>query len=578
TELRERERHLKTPVVLNVCEAVVEILASKGADRWNEDLYASFCRKWGLSDDDGNPRVGEQELFRINVALCHVLRLLRKQGLKIGHWPVVPLRYRQNLAFEYDGEIFSSLWRFERLVARLVSRKPNFGMKSEEVCARLVLAAIALDGIVFDNADGRLAGLRADDVKLEEVGVIRLPTRSGKRPKHFYIGGYTGTCLKILLPRARRGAPIFPQTWQSGQGKKKTERRRALEALILRLWNEEFPYEDPPQSLDVCYWLRASRMSLALGGMPALLLANLAGKIRGAQFPHWNESIEGSKSPENERECMRLVELHALFPDSRQGKRKAKLGSAKRLRALLHRTREDWEKENADRNERILLDWLIWLAENKRFSDMTLSTFRGHVYVVANRIFPLPVEKSLDELSVEDWETIGRRLVTNDDLAPSTRRTAMTHLRRLHEFLSERGEAPPVDFGRSCFKVPREVAECGVPFPHEVDALLDLLDAEGKEELWLATVCSFYLGLRCEEIVHLRRADVQDGYRLSVRVSKLLSSRRTIPYNLLLPEPVRSRFEILMERTGCRDEYLLRSTADPFLPMAPWQLSKAMGR
>ncbi|RMH20344.1 MAG: hypothetical protein D6698_04375, partial [Gammaproteobacteria bacterium] len=494
-ELRERERHRRNRVVLAVCEAVVDVLQRREVDRWNTETYKEFCQRMGLIDQDGKLQANDDELFRINVGLAYVLKRLTKYGLKVSLWPSVRMDVRQHLAFKYGkADEINSLWWHEQLVRRLVSRKPNYGTPTNELCVRFILAAIALDGVVIDNADGLLAGLHAEDVILGDMNLVRIPKRSGSARKNYYIGQYSTLCLKMLLPRAKKGHPLCPDGWQivSGGGDK-TERRSVLDAWIRRLWDEAFPGRLPRYPLTVAHWIRLSQLSLWFGGIPALVVADLSGKFRGAQIPYDSGSKVGEGGGKWRSGESNLAELHKLFPDSREGGMKTKLRKASWLPAKLRLYRDNFRKDGCSPNDLILLEWLIWIAEDLRFANLTLSTYRGYVSVVANRVFPLPKGKHLDELSVDDWEAIGRGVVSKTDYSPSSRRTAISHLRLLHEFLVELGKAPEVNFRKKCFSVPREIAECSIPFPHEVDALLAKLEQNESDFYWVATVCSFYL-------------------------------------------------------------------------------------
>jgi len=581
-ELRERERHLRKPLVGDVFDTVGKLLEeSNWPELWNRDMCQCFYRAFGVVGEDDKPLLPEKEIFRVNVSLHYVLRQLRDYGLRVSYWPVVPQRSRQYLAIDYDDGLFVKLWRYETLLCRLIERKPNFGMEQEELCTRLMLAAIALDGVVVGNVDGRLASLHAGEVKLDEnVRLIRLAAGKTERPKQYYLGRYTTLCFRILLPRSRKDKPIFPDDWQMGwSGKRKSPRRLALESLMARLWRDAFPYESVPEWLNVPFWIQASQMSLALDNQPSFILANLTNRLSGAQYPYWpiesgNEREDAAES--DEQAFTPLSMLHGFLPERSDGRLKLRLGDEKSLTDKLRRVRKDWMDEGAcSHNEAILLDWLVWMAENSRFKKMKLSTFRGYLTTVANRVFPIPEGKILDDLSAKDWEWIGRKVAEDRDYAPSSRRTAITHLRRLNEYLAEQGRAPTVDYTRRCFQVKREIAECAIPFPHEVDTLL--ADVNDKKH-WLAIVCSFYLGMRCEEICHLRPDDVENGYRLVVRVSKLDSSRRAIPHSLLMPKHIRDRFKQLVVSGVSKNRYLVGASGDEGAPMPPGLLSKQIGR
>jgi len=582
TELRKREQHLRKPLVGDVFDTVAGVLEDNNWQKlWNKDMCQCFYEAFGVIAEGGKLLLSEQDIFRINVSLDYVLRLLRDKGLKVSYWPMVPLQSRQYLAINYNDDLFATQRQYEAMLCQLIARKPNFGMAQEELCARLMLAVIALDGVTVGNVDGRLAALHVNDVKIDEsVSILRLATQQKvAQSKQYFLGRYTTLCFKILLPRSRNAKPVFPDDWQAGyKGHHKSPRRMALETLLRQLWRDAFPSEPVPEWLDVPYWIRASRTSLMLGGMPAFLLAHLGNRISGAQLPFWEDCSDEEGEPvseEEERVELVLSKLHALLPEKTD--RKRKLGGQKSLSDQLRQTRDEWSSQVlVSPNELILLDWLIWMTGDTRFKEMKLSTFQGYLTTVAHRAFPIPDEKMLDQLSVVDWEWIGKNVAENEDYAPSSRRTTITHLKRLNEYLVEQGKVSSVDFGKRCFRVNRKIAECAISFPHEVDVLLESLDNKNH---WLAIACAFYLGMRCEEICHLRATDIEDAYRLAVQVSKLPGSRRTAPYARLMPEHIRTRFELLVsERQRDKSDLLIMSRCEQNAPMAPGLLSKQIGR
>ncbi len=588
-EIKCKEEHLKIPVVVDVTSKVIETFElSEFNGIWNKQIERRFYELVNACNKEGRPLVDEKELFRINVGLDYVLRLLQKRAdLRVRSWPSVRLSSRQYLAVEYKQEIISCLPEYHDLLQTLISKSANFGINQQELYARVILSMIALDGVLVANADGCIAGLEKQMVHLHaNMPFIELPFSSRKRgvlKKHYYLCEYTCGCLRILLPRAKGKGSIFPRGWEmTNDHHKKRPRRIFLRKFLSDLWLSTFPDRPIPEYLDVDFWIKASRKSIALNGVPFVALAHLRNRLRGAQIPVCRDTScsvanASGKSGEIEKGPFQYVQsLHRFLADEESKKDdKLRIKNVPILKQRFKEVLEDSDKTALYQpDEVVLVRWLVWMLSQKRFKDMRLSTFRGYISSVSNRVFPLPDNKSLIDLDRSEWIQMVTDLALNEDYMPSSRRTAITHLKVLNQYLHEQDLAPEIDFSNYAFRVPRDIAECDVIFPHEIDLVLEGVDSDNQ---WLALLLAFYCGLRCEEICYLRPESFESDYRLIISRSKLASSRRTIPYGLLIPGHHRERMEVIISsRRVAGAAYLLEENGQN--PVPTWKLSKQIGR
>jgi len=104
-----------------------------------------------------------------------------------------------------------------------------------------------------------------------------------------------------------------------------------------------------------------------------------------------------------------------------------------------------------------------------------------------------------------------------------------------------------------------------------------VLDATTSDNQWLSVLLSYYCGLRCEEICYLTPNSFETDYRLVISRSKLTSSRRSVPWKLLIPEEYQDCMQdIVSSRLATGSMYLLRENMQR--PMPTWKLSKQIGR
>jgi integrase len=419
--------------------------------------------------------------------------------------------------------------------------------------------------------------------------VVEMPMNrtKGSQVKKFYLGKYSLKCMKILYQRAKNRGSIFPGSWQMTDAHHKKRRRRIyLEFFLAELWRSAFPDKPQPDYLGVDFWIKASRLSMVLNGVPFLCLADLRNRLRGAQTPAarraGNNLTHQSAQPEQEdvinttQRSEWLKSLHVLvrkYDD--QSKEKMRLGQARDLYDEFRKALFEAECSGAcNADEAVLARWLIWMMDQKRFRHMRLSTFRGYVSAVSNRVLPLPEGRSIIQIGTKGWMQAVYDLATNEDYMPSSRRTAITHMRVLNEYLHSQKLAPKVDFSDYKYRVPRTTAECEVIFPHEVD---DLIAKAPEENMKVALILAFYCGLRCEEVCYLTVDAALDEYRLLIGRSKLPSSRRTFPFGLFVPEPhMEFLREIIRKRLDDDVPWLVCDEEDE--PVPTWKLSKQVGR
>jgi len=557
---------------------------------WNKKCTEIFFHHMGFTDQKPGKSIEEEELFLCTVGLIWMLNSIRKTTcLKVSHKPDVCLKNRQYLAIEYDILDFLHLSEFHRMILELTSSSPNYGTNQEELCARLILSLISFDGMVIANADGRIADIEKKMIHLDcDMPLIEIPMsrKKGSQVKQFYLGNYSLGCMKILYQRAKDHGPIFPISWlMTDSHHKKRERRIYLETFLAKLWRSAFPDRPKPDYLDVEFWIRESRLSMVLNGVPFVCLADLRNLLRGAQVPvicvgdklsHQSAQAE-PKNVIYDVQCFDwLKSFHTLVrKHDNSNIKKMILGQAHELYDEIQKALLEAEYSGVcNEDEAVLARWLIWMMDQKRFRKMRLSTFRGYISAVSNRVLPLPEGKSIVKMGMEDWKQAVYDLATNEDYMPSSRRTAITHMKVLNEYLYEQGMAPKVNFSDYKYRVPRATAECEVIFPHEVD---DIIDSLQDENMKIALILAFYCGLRCEEVCYLTVAGALDEYRLLVGRSKLASSRRTFPYGLFVPEPYMECLrEIIQKRLDAGATWLVCGDGDE--PMPTWKLSKQVGR
>ncbi|WP_176958136.1 tyrosine-type recombinase/integrase [Mariprofundus sp. KV] len=536
----------------------------------------------------------EEEQFFCNVTLSWILHGLQtSSGLRISHWPEVHLRARQYLAIEYDHLDFDRLFEFHKLIRELTKKSVNNGHNHKDAFARLIFSLIALDGVVVENADGRIVDLEKNMIHLNcDMPLIELPMnrKKNRQLKHYYLGDYSLGCMKVLYQRAKKDGSIFPEGWQMTRDhKKKRPRRIYLEAFLQSLWRSVFPDRPVPDYLDVEFWIRSSRLSMVLNGVPFVCLADHRNRIRGAQIPleqlladeeevsNVASQAASDISLDNEHEYTWLKTLHVLVRKSDVSSTggKVTLGDAGTLRKEFEKSLIDGESNGrCVKDEKVLGRWLIWMMKQKRFQNMRLSTFRGYISAVINRVLPLPDGKSIVKMNANEWKAAIRDLASNEDYMPSSRRTAISHMKVLNEYLHEQGIAPKIDFTDYSFRVSRTTAKCAVIYPHEVDEVINPAD---NENIKIALIFAFYCGLRCEEVCYLTVKGALDEYRLLVGRSKLFSSRRTFPYGLFVPEEHLDFLKsYIQQRLSDDATWLLIGEEDE--PIPTWKLSKQVGR
>ncbi|RMH47500.1 MAG: hypothetical protein D6694_01880 [Gammaproteobacteria bacterium] len=580
-EIREKESHLKLPVVRDIISHVVEVfLSPEFSGTWNKRVALQFYQNVGAADEDGRSKIPEKELFRINVGLDHVLRLIKKEtDLRVSYWPEVRLANRQYLALEYAPDQIRQLREFQALLVTMVKRRPNIKIKQEELCCRIILSMIAFDGVLMANADGLICSIARDWVHLDcDMPVVELPisNKPQAQRKHYYIGEYTQACFKFLIHRGRKDGSLFPTDWRmTNRHHKKRRRRFFLECELAKLWTQTFRDRPVPENLDMSFWIQSSRLSCALGGVPFVGIAHLRNRLRGAQVP---VGVVGSGercqiNSDNPYQWVRS--MHKVIREQDRPDEKLRLKNIRNLSGQLKRSLDQASSNGrVGQNEYLLASWLIWMLEQDRFKEMRLSNYKGYVSAVANRVFPLEEGKLIKDLTKDEWVQMIKDLAEDVDYMPSSRRTAITHLKRFNEYLSEKHLAPRIDFNNYAFRVRREFAECSIVFPHEVDLLLEGTQTDDR---WLAILLAFYCGLRCEEICYLRPDSFEGDNRLVVGRSKLPSSRRTLPHGLLIPDRHLERLRSIIENRRNQGATFLLD-GDGQFPVPTKRLSKRIGR
>ena len=386
---------LRKPLILKVARELFYILREPNfTGRWNKKSTQLFYIRMGIIDDNGAVKFEEEEQFLCNVALSWMLKSLRNSSdLRVSNWPQVRLKARQYLAIEYNQFDFEHLMEFHRLVQELVNYTPNYGTSQNDICARLVLSLIGIDGVVIANADGRISDIEKKMIHLEyDMPIIQMAMsrKKGSQTKQFYLGDYSLRCMKILYPRARKQGPIFPGGWlMTNAHHKKRDRRIYLEQFLASLWCSAFPDRPVPGYLDVEFWIRESRLSMVLNGVPFVCLADLRNRIRGAQVPVLSELDPSIKlctpEPEYLMEYVQsfdwLMTLHSLvrkYDDSVMVK--LTLGQVNKWPGEFETALAEGERSGVCRVDEVTLArWLIWMLKQKRFQKMGLSTFQGYI-------------------------------------------------------------------------------------------------------------------------------------------------------------------------------------------------------
>jgi len=587
-DIHQRENNLKKPVIADIMPFVLQTVKRENFSRkWNKDCCYSFYQTMGISDSDGHSLVNREELFRINIALSYVLSHLKQSiKLSVSYWPYVNLFPRQHLAIDREAESSERLNDYHHLLLTLISSHPNRGTSSEDLCARIILSMIALDGVVVRLADYRIAMLKKESFCLKQLKFVKIPM--GKKNRHvfkqFPLCNYTQNCLRFLLQRAKSDGSIFSDSWVVAKDHKKTKRRQILERMLHDIWFQTFPDRDIPEYLDVKYWIKESRCSLEILGVPYICIASLTNKIHGAQLPmnhsvnSNNISIPAEIQDEAEDDILNFHLLDQFHKEIKKFDKKEpvkKVGNV--LSVKFDKQLRCWRGEGLyNKNEELIAQWLIWMLRQKTFADLTLSTFKGYLSIISNRVVPLLDKSSFLSLSEDAWKHLAELVVDNPDYMPSSRRQALAHMEKFHYFLMKiSDDVPDIDFKDYRYRIVRDFAECDVIFPHEVDRLLDSLNS--NSETWLGILFAFYCGLRCEEICYLRIDDLSDEYRLVIGRSKLESSTRTLPYGMLIPKKYLGVLRALItRREGDGQVYLICDGSS--IPILTDTLSKRIGR
>jgi len=584
-EIKLREQSLRKPVIADLFPVLVSVLNGnnfKGI--WTKQVNQDFHDAIVELDIDGKTINTPQDLFRIEVGLCHILKHLKKTlNLSISYWPKVNLYPRQHLALNKNKQDIMHIDEFHALLRVLISKGSNLGTPSTVLCSRLVLGMIALDGISVGLADRKIAFLTVESIHLGDRPFIGIKTgRLLSTTKQYSIGTYTVCCLKYLLRRAKVDGTFFPPSWTK-KGHKKTARRQCLEDMLSVLWREAYPDRAEPKWLDVNFWISASRQSMEILGIPYMCIATLSNEIRGAQLPiigntYVRSQVDGCfpDEPEVENEKQYLL-LDKFITNIKAWDQKTHISKVKiSLGEMFKENLRDWLGcEQPNENEWEIGKWLIWMLGQNEFSKMRISTFEGYIYTIKCRVMPLLCDDFLS-LNQLEWETLVEEVAKNQDYMPSSRRQAITHLERFHGFLRAHNVGvPEINFRSYRYRIYREYAECDIIFPHEVDQVLARFYPGSG--IWLGILFGFYCGLRCEELCYLRVSDLADEYRLVIGRSKIKTSLRTLPYGLLIPPNHMTELrKVLAERISNGEDWLVCDSGS--LPIDTGTLSKRVGR
>lgn len=528
--------------VLNVVEAVAPVICAIEKGSWTQKMTAKVHKNLGITTESDQPtQKKRRELFRTNVALSYVLKNMMKMArLKVRKLPSVNFFPRPYLSLERTEKLIQSIDDYHMMLVELLKKSPNINTPKSEMFSNLMLAMIALDGQLSGIGDRKLSLLKKEDVHIGDISSIDI--RIGKetsRPivyKRYPISDYTASCLKFVLKRTPDDGYLFPEEWRV-KGHKKTIRRKDLESFIANLWFKTFPHRNVPVFFDVPFWIKISAISMEELGVPYFIIANGRNKIRAAQISKGNLLTKRwtfTRGAVNGGFTL-LSEIGSLLDefDKKDKTVKTKRMLVANIRSIVENTDK---KVNISRNEHLIVGWLKWFLQQKKSKDITISTFRGYTSTLSNRVVPFLHGDCFDQLKLEEWEKLIENVSTDVDYASSSRRKSIIDIRSFYTYLQgEYPNLPIVDFDDYRFRVSRDYPECPVIFPSEVEKILATLTPGSTT--WLAVVFAFFCGLRCEEICHLGVDDFQAATRLVVRRSKLESSRRTVPWGWLIPEP-----------------------------------------
>ncbi len=528
--------------ILDVVEAVNPVIYSIEKGGWNQKLTAKVHKNLGITTESDRPtQKKRRELFRVNVALSYVLKnMVRLAGLTVRKFPAVNFFPRPYLSLERTEELIHSIDDYHLMLVELLKKSPNIKTPKTEMFSNLMLAIIALDAALSGISDRKLALLKKEHIHIGKISSIDI--RIGKetsRPivyKRYPISDYVASCLKFVLKRTPDDGYLFPDAWRV-KGHKKTIRRKDLEQFLAGLWIKTFPSRNMPDFFNVPFWIKISVVSMEELGVPYFIIANGRNKIRCAQIPKGNilttrwmfnrGDIQG--------EFRLLSDIQSLLDefDKKDKTLKTKQQLVEGIRSVVEETDQ---KANISRNEHLIVSWLKWFLRQNKSKDITISTFRGYTPTLSNRVVPFLGGACFDQLKQKEWEELLESVATDVDYATSSRRQSITHLRSLYAYMQgEFSDIPEVNFDDYRFRVSRDYPECPVIFPSEIEKILAAL-APGSIT-WIAIVFAYFCGLRCEEICHLGVDDFQTASRLVIRRSKLDSSRRTVPWGWLIPQP-----------------------------------------
>jgi len=530
-------------IVLNVVEAVAPVIYAIEKGSWTQKVTAKVHKNLGITTESDQPtQKKRRELFRVNVALSYVLKnMMKMAGLTVRKLPSVNFFPRPYLSFERTELLIQNIDDYYFMLVEIMKKSPNINTPKIEMFSNLMLAMIALDGIFSGLADRKLALLKKEDIHIGNISSIDFRTgKETSRPivyKRYPISDHVASCLKFILKRTPSDGYIFPDEWRV-KGHKKTNRRMDLEQYLGDLWFKTFPHRNMPDFFNMPFWIKISEVSMEGMGVPYFIIANgRSSKMRAAQIPKGNLLTKRWTFTRGEVNggFTLLSEIGSLLDEF--DKKDKTVKTKRRLVANIRSIAENTDKKvNISRNEHLIVGWLKWFLQQKKSKDITISTFRGYTSTLSNRVVPFLHGDCFDQLKLEEWEKLIENVSTDDDYASSSRRKSIIDIRSFYTYLQgECPNLPKVNFDDYRFRVSRDYPECPVIFPSEVEKILATLTPGSTT--WIAVVFAFFCGLRCEEICHLGVDDFQALTRLVVRRSKLESSRRTVPWGWLIPEP-----------------------------------------
>lgn len=493
--------------------------------------------------------------------LCRVSELIDRSKTK------VYLTLRQDLAVGKDESLYQLLDDYHQLLQIIVKKNFNVGSNQEEIQAYLTLRLIAVDGVLDGRSDWRISHLTADKFHCEEYSFIYV--RSGLlrnekyEYKQYFITDRTSYWLKILSQRAKGSGDklyLFSEAWRKAPNHKKTVRRNALNKTIESLWCQAYPGRDLPYKFDISTWIKLAQVSFEVLGSPYICIANMRNKIRGAHISISNRQDSQQRrkqnlSPGTLYGCDLILDIQNLIRIRNEYiKRKNENICKSELRNIKYTLAKEIESLIIERRKcsffsQSIIDnanWFVWLLTNHSFDDLSLSTIMSHTCTIKNRVLLEYDIEDPRQLPKEKWEFIAESIAQDEDYSSSSRRTSLTHLQRFHAYLqSVYSDVPDVDWKSYSKRVSRTFADCPLIFPSEVDSWINNLVTDSKE--WFSGVVSFHIGLRCEEIFALTALDFEDDTRLTISRSKYDTSRRTIPWKLLLPNDIYAGLKVFIE-------------------------------